>query len=55
MAMTDILEIMQQMAHKRVSTTTTTTKEEIDRALSENSCLSPEEALQVLEFLPTDD
>lgn len=54
MAMTDILEIMQQMAHKRVSTTTTT-KEEIDRALSENSCLSPEEALQVLEEIPTDD
>lgn len=53
MAMTDILEIMQQMAHKRVSTTTT--KEEIDRALSENSCLSPEEALQVLEEIPTDD
>lgn len=53
MAMTDILEIMQQMAHKRVSTTTT--KEEIDRALSENSCLSPGEALQVLEEIPTDD
>lgn len=52
MAMTDILEIMQQMAHKRVSITT---KEEIDRALSENSCLSPEEALQVLEEIPTDD
>ena len=52
MAMTDVLEIMQQMAHKRVSTTT---KEEIDRALSENSCLSPEVELQVLEEISTDD
>lgn len=52
MAMADILEIMQQMAHEKVSTAT---KEEIDRALSESSCLSPEEALQVLEEIPTDD
>ena len=52
MAMTDVLEIMQQLAHENVSTPI---KEEIDRALSENCCLSPEEALQVLEEIPTDD